>query len=144
MPKLPRPLLIAMLGLSVIFYRLFGNRVRVLGAPLLLLTTTGARSSKRRRTLLGWFADETDESWLVVASYAGSARHPAWYLNMARCPDEVWIEVGNRKLKVRPESLKGAEREATWRRIVSQSPGYGAYQHKTDREMPIIRLRPTE
>jgi deazaflavin-dependent oxidoreductase (nitroreductase family) len=140
-PRMPRPLMNAMMGLSVAFYRLLGGRVRVQGAKLLLLTTVGARSGKTRRTVLGWFPDG-DDSRLVVASNTGAASHPAWYFNMARNPDKVWIEVGKRKLKVRPESLKGAEREAAWRRIAAQSPGYAAYQEKTDREIPVIRLRP--
>src|SRR5436309_9872271 len=138
-PRMPRPVMNAVLGLSVGFYRLLGGRVRIRGARLLLLTTVGARSGKTRRTVLGWFPDG-DDAWLVVASNAGAARHPAWYLNMARNPDKVWIEVGKRKLEVRPESLKGAEREAAWRRIVAQSPGYAAYQEQTDREIPVIRL----
>lgn len=141
MPRLPRPLLNAMLGLTVMFYRLFGKRARVQGAPLLLLTTVGARSGKVRRTVLGWFPDD-GEGRLVVASFAGSARHPAWYFNMAKHPDQVWIEVGGRKVKVQAELLKGAEREAAWRGIAAQSPGYAAYQQQTDRELPVVRLRP--
>jgi deazaflavin-dependent oxidoreductase (nitroreductase family) len=140
-PKLPRPLLRAFIAINVAVYRLFGNRTRVMGARLLLLTTVGARTGQRRRATLGWFPDGED-AWLVIASAGGSARHPAWYTNMARNPDQVWIEVGKRQLRVRPESLQGAEREEVWRRIVAQSPGYGAYQQKTDRLIPVIRLRP--
>ncbi len=134
-PKLPRPLMNAMTSLSVAFFRLLGNRVRVMGADLLLLTTVGAKTGKTRRTLLGWFPDG-DKAWLVLASYAGAARHPAWYVNMARNPDKVWVEVGKRKRKVRPESLEGAERAEAWRRVAAQSPGYAAYQEKTDRRIP--------
>ncbi len=141
-PNLPRPLMNAMIGVSLIVHRLFGDRMRVMRRPILLLTTVGAKTGKSRRTLLGWFPD-ADDAWLVVASFAGSARHPAWYINMAGNPDKVWIEIGNRKLKVEPESLKGAEREEAWRRIVSLSPGYGAYQEKTDREIPVVRLKST-
>ncbi|MBI3971316.1 MAG: nitroreductase family deazaflavin-dependent oxidoreductase [Chloroflexi bacterium] len=68
-----------------------------MGAPLLLLTTVGAKTGKTRRTVLGWFPDG-DKSWLVVASYAGAARHPAWYFNLAKNPDKVWIEVGKREV----------------------------------------------
>jgi len=142
-PSLPRPLMTAMLGLMVAAYRLFGSRIRVMGRPLLLLITVGAKSGKRRETLLGWFPDG-DNGWLVVASYAGAAKHPAWYVNLARNPDQVWVEIGNRKLKVRPESLSGAEREEAWRRIVALSPGYGRYQDQTDREIPVVRLTPVD
>jgi deazaflavin-dependent oxidoreductase (nitroreductase family) len=113
--------------------------MHVQGAGQLLLTTMGAKSGQERRSPLGWFADGED-AWLIVASAAGSAKHPAWYLNMAKNPDKVWIDVGKRRLHVRPESLKGAEREEAWRRIVAQAPGYGAYRQKTDRVIPIVRL----
>ena len=129
-------------GLLVGLYRLLGGRgMRALGAPLLLLTTVGARSGKARVTPVAWFPDGSD-SWLVVASAAGAARHPAYYGNLARKPDQVWIEVGRRRLKVQPASLSGAQRDEAWRRIVSQSPGYQAYQDKTDRQIPVIRLTP--
>ena len=129
-------------GLFVGLYRLLGGRgMRALGAPLLLLTTVGARSGKARVTPVAWFPDGSD-SWLVVASAAGAARHPAYYGNMARKPDQVWIEVGRRRLKVQPASLSGARRDEAWRRIVSQSAGCQAYQDKTDRQIPVIRLTP--
>jgi deazaflavin-dependent oxidoreductase (nitroreductase family) len=117
--------------------------MRVQGRPLLLLTTVGAKSGRLRRTLLGRFPNR-DDIWLVVASGAGSAKHPAWYVNMARNPDKVWIEIGKRTLMVAPESLQGAERAEAWQRIVSLAPGYGAYQEQTDREIPVVRLRPAE
>jgi deazaflavin-dependent oxidoreductase (nitroreductase family) len=138
-PKMPRALTWLFVRLNVGFYRLFGNRMHVQGAGQLLLTTMGAKSGQGRRSPLGWFADGED-AWLIVASAAGSAKHPAWYLNMAKNPDKVWIDVGKRRLHVRPESLKGAEREEAWRRIVAQAPGYGAYRQKTDRVIPIVRL----
>ena len=142
-PKLPRPLLNAMTGLSVAFFRLLGSRVRVMGADLLLLTTVGAKTGRTRRTVLGWFPDG-DRAWLVLASYAGATSHPAWYLNMARNPYKIWVEVGKRRLKVRPESLEGTERVEAWRRIAAQSPGYAAYQEKTDRQIPVVRLTQAE
>lgn len=118
--------------------------MRVMGRPLLVLETVGARSGQARSAVLGWFPDTTEEGWLVVASYAGAARHPAWFLNMAGNPDRVWVDIGGRKVRVEPASLKGAERAEAWQRIVSLSPGYGGYQEKTDREIPIVRLRPVE
>ena len=142
-PRLPRPLMNALLGLSVFLYHRLGDRMRVMGRPVLLLSTLGAKSGKIRRTLLCWFPDSAN-SWLVVAAFAGSSKHPAWYVNMARNPDKVSIEMGKRKLTVEPQSLKGAERAEAWRQIVSLAPGYGRYQEKTDRELPVIRLRAAE
>jgi len=140
LPNIPGPLLKAAIWLSVAAFRLFGQRMRIMGRPLLLLTTVGARSGQQRGTPLCWFPGG-DDAWLVVASGAGSARHPAWYINMAKNPDQVWIEVGGRKLKVQPRSLKGTEREEAWKQIVALAPGFGDYKRKTDRETPVIRLK---
>ena len=54
----------------------------------------------------------------------------------------MWVQLsnGSRQLKVRPETLTGEERAAMWRRIVAVSPGYAAYETKTDRQIPLVRL----
>lgn len=80
----------------------------------------------------------------MVGSAGGSARHPGWYFNLAKNPDQVGSTVGRRKLRVRPESLRGVERGEAWNRVVSMAPGYGLYQLKTDREIPILRLTPLD
>jgi deazaflavin-dependent oxidoreductase (nitroreductase family) len=130
--------------MNVVFFRLLGRRVRVQGRPLLLLGTVGGRTGRRRQTTLGWFPDEDPalRAWLVVASAAGAAAHPAWYLNLARRPDDVTIEVDGERVPVRAESLHDAERERAWARVVKLAPGYGKYARDTDREMPIVRLVP--
>ena len=87
---------------------------------------------------LNWYCRR---SWLVVASNAGSASHPSWYLNLARRP-ECAIEVGRERIEVRAEALQGEERERAWKRVVSLAPGYGKYATDTDREIPIVRLTP--
>lgn len=107
--------------------------------PVVLLTTKGAKSGLERITALGGFPDGED-AWLVVASMAGWAHHPAWFFNMLRNPDDLWLEVGKRKVKVRGRSLLGAERTAALQRIAAISPRYGKYQEQTDREIPIVRL----
>ena len=66
--------------------------------------------------LLGGFPDG-DDTWLVVASKGGSPSHPAWFINLAKHPDQVWLEVGNRKLRVAVESLTGAQREGALARV---------------------------
>jgi deazaflavin-dependent oxidoreductase (nitroreductase family) len=139
--NLPRPVAQAAIRLNVAFFRRLGNRVRVQGLPLLLLTTLGARSGQRRHTVLGGF-DQGNGAWLIVASAAGSARHPAWYYNLAKHPDDATIEIAGRTTRVRAASLHGAEREAAWRQVVARAPGYASYARKTDREIPIIRLAP--
>jgi len=112
---------------------------------LLLLTTRGARSGKLHTVPVAWFPDEeAPAGWLVVASYAGAAPHPAWYLNMARNPDQVWIDVSGRRFKVAPTSLEGAERSRVWRRVVAAAPHVAEYARLTDREIPVVRLTRTD
>jgi deazaflavin-dependent oxidoreductase (nitroreductase family) len=107
--------------------------------PVILLTTKGAKSGAERIVALGGF-QEGDNSWLIVASKGGSKTHPAWLSNMIAHPDDIWLEVGKRKMKVHAESLRGAEREGAYGRIASQAKQYGEYPKKTDRVIPVIRL----
>ena len=114
---------------------------RMMGFPVLLLTTVGAKTGQERTQILGGFPDG-DEAWLVVASKGGAATHPAWFINLAKNPDKIWIEIGSRKLAVKAESLQGAAREEALARVAAVSPRYGEYQVKTDREIPVVRLTP--
>ena len=124
-----------------VMFRVAGRRMRIQGLPLLQLETIGAKSGARRFTNLGVFEDEgRTDSWLVVASAAGAAKHPAWYFNLARRPDEAWVTVDGKRMAVRAESLSGDERSRAWARIVATAPGYGKYTVDTDREIPVVRL----
>jgi deazaflavin-dependent oxidoreductase (nitroreductase family) len=112
---------------------------RMTKLPLVLLTTKGAASGLERTVSVNGFADG-DDDWLIVASHGGSARHPAWFKNMVKHPDDIWLEVGSRKMKVRGDSLTGKEREGAFSRIANVTNAYAGYQTKTDREIPIVRL----
>lgn len=113
----------------------------MMGFPIVLLTTIGARTGQERTHVLGGFADG-DDAWLIVASKGGAATHPAWFVNLAKRPDQVWLEVGKRKFRAHVESLQGDEREAALERVAKVAPRYGEYQRKTDREIPVVRLTP--
>ena len=141
-PKMAPWMLAVFHFMNVGMFRLLGGRMRIQGRPLLLLTTLGGKTGKRRQTTLGWFPDDPDraDAWLVVASAAGAATHPAWYVNLARRPGDASIDVGGRHFAVDPRSLHGAERERAWARVVALAPGYGKYAVQTDREIPIVRL----
>lgn len=134
--KMPRALILGM-GLIPAVYRLVNGRG--LGATL-VLTTVGAKSGQKRDAHLTAFPE--GDGWLVVASKGGSATHPAWYINLARHPDEVWVQAGRRRTRVKAESLKGADRAKAWKRIVSTYSQYGDYEKRTDREIPVVRLTP--
>jgi deazaflavin-dependent oxidoreductase (nitroreductase family) len=142
--KLLRRVFEPMAKRSIESYRKSGgtNRMsRMMGFPVVLLTTKGAKSGLERTATLGGFADG-DDAWLVVASNMGAATHPAWFMNMVKNPDDIWLEVGKDKMKVRGESLEGAERDEAIKRIAAISARYGDYPKKTDRKIPVVRLTP--
>lgn len=141
MPRLPGPVMWLFTALNVAMFRLLGTRMRVAGLRLLLLITVGSKSGRLRRTTIGWMPDPAG-GWIVVASNAGSARHPGWFMNLARNPDQVWVEIDGQTHKAHAESLRGAEREEAWRRLVAQAPRYAKYQTMTDRRIPLVRLLP--
>jgi deazaflavin-dependent oxidoreductase (nitroreductase family) len=112
---------------------------RITKLPLVLVNTKGARSGLERTVSVNGFADG-DDAWLVVASNGGSPMHPAWFKNMVRHPDDIYLEVGSEKVKVRGDLLTGTEREGAFGRIAKITNSYAGYQTKTDREIPVVRL----
>jgi deazaflavin-dependent oxidoreductase (nitroreductase family) len=112
------------------------------GKGLLYITTVGARSGRQRTNPVARFEDGQG-GWYVVASAGGAARHPAWYHNLAAHPDQVWVQVGGMKRRVKVEQLSGDERSEVWEQVVvARVPNFGAYPQKTDREIPVLRLTP--
>lgn len=120
--------------------RIRRNGGKFMGMNALVLTTIGRKSGTERSTPVCWFP-ETDGSWLIVASAAGAPKNPAWYYNIAAHPDKVRIEVAGRTAAVTAEQLHGTERAGAWQRITAAAPRFAEYQRKTDREIPVIRLK---
>ncbi len=144
-PGFAKALMKAGSGLGNLIFNTMGDRMKMQGQPLVLLTTIGAKSGKQRKALLGRFDDtEHPGAWLVVGSYGGAARHPGWCHNLAANPDKAWATVDKQKTAVRADSVEGDDYRVAWDRIVSLAPGYGSYLQKTDRRIPIIRLTPVE
>jgi len=135
-------------GIAKQFLKLFNKfsagRIRKTGKfgelPSLVLTTVGSKSGQERKSPLAYFPADGG-GWLIVASFAGAAKNPSWYYNLAAHPDQVSIEFSGQTESVVAEQLQGAEREAEWRKISGSSRRFAEYQEKTDRELPIIRLR---
>ena len=107
--------------------------------PLGYLTTIGAKSGAERTVPLRLFTDGPD-SWLVVASLAGSPQNPAWLHNLRAHPDQVRLRVGAATFAVTPTTLPRAERDEVWERIVTEAPDFANYQRSTDRIIPVVRL----
>jgi deazaflavin-dependent oxidoreductase (nitroreductase family) len=107
------------------------------GRPLLLLTTTGARTGRQHTTPMMVVRDE--DRLLVIASNAGAPKHPDWYRNLRAQPD-VTVEVGTETFPATAVVLEGAERERVWQRIVARYPFFAEHQAKVTRQIPVIAL----
>ena len=120
-------------------YRRSGGRVggRLLGLPMLLLTTTGRRSGQPHTTALTYLTD--DVHYAVVASNGGARQHPAWLHNLRAFP-HAQIQVGSLVYGVHAREAVGAERERLWNRMVQLYAGYRGYQARTTRQIPVLVL----
>jgi deazaflavin-dependent oxidoreductase (nitroreductase family) len=108
--------------------------------PVLMLTTTGRRSGKQRRTMLTSPVQE-GRRIVLVASYGGDDRHPTWFLNLRDNPD-VQLTMGGRTSPMRARIASAEEKAELWPRIVQAYSGYGGYQRRTDRDIPVVILEP--
>lgn len=123
-------------------FRASHGRIASFGdAPLLLLTTTGARSGQRRTTPMMYLADEHDSNGVYVfASYAGADQNPAWFHNVAAHPDDIEVELGDDRHRGTAEVLPDPLRAEVYATQASRYPGFAGYQEKTSRPIPVIAL----
>jgi deazaflavin-dependent oxidoreductase (nitroreductase family) len=124
-------------------FRATAGRVggRIVGSPVLLLNTTGRKTGRRRTTPLIYLRD--GDRYVAVASNGGTSEHPAWWLNLKDDPHTT-VEVGAREVRVRAEEVFGGEKARLWSELVEMYPSYEDYQNKTDREIPVVVLHPTD
>jgi deazaflavin-dependent oxidoreductase (nitroreductase family) len=106
---------------------------------MIILHTIGARSGRVHETPLVYFQEEEGGDLIVIASAAGAPRHPAWYHNLLTNP-QFDVEVGTSTFPVKATVLEGEERATVWDTIVAERPGFGEYQEKTTRVIPVVRL----
>ena len=108
-----------------------------IGAPTLLLSTTGAKSGLTRVSPLLYTRD--GDRILVIGSNFGQAHHPAWTANLRAHPDAA-VTIGGTEIPVRARELTGAERAAAVDRFIALTPAYAAYQQRTDRDLRVFAL----
>jgi deazaflavin-dependent oxidoreductase (nitroreductase family) len=120
-------------------FRTHGGRVSGAfeGTPILLLTSTGARSGEQRTAPVAYLRD--GERLIVFASKAGAPENPAWYHNVTADP-QVTVEVGNETLSMRAQELHGEERDLLFAQQVQALPQFGEYAKRTVRTIPVIAL----
>jgi deazaflavin-dependent oxidoreductase (nitroreductase family) len=108
------------------------------GAPMLLLTTTGAKTGRRLTSPLVYSKDGDDI--IVIASKAGAPTNPDWFHNLKANP-EVTVEVGTDEFEARAEITEGDERQRLFDAQAELMPNFKEYEAGTDRVIPVVRLR---
>jgi deazaflavin-dependent oxidoreductase (nitroreductase family) len=107
------------------------------GRPLLLLHTTGAKSGQPRLAPLAYF--EIDGKLIIIGSKAGADTNPDWVHNVRANP-QAHIEIGTDAYDVVASELSLDERNELYPKVVEVSPGFGEYQAKTSRVIPLFEL----
>ena len=120
-------------------FRANGGRVggQFAGAPLLLLTTTGAKTGRPHTTPVAYTRD--GDRLIVFASFAGSPRNPAWYHNLVAHPTAT-VELGSETFGVRAEVTTGEERDRLFAERADRVPQLADYQRRTTRPIPVVGL----
>ena len=141
-----RPLLVRLathyLGaLHRVLYRLSGGRIgsHIWGLPIVLLTTTGRVSGRQRTVPLCTL--RKGESFVVIGSYGGLDRAPAWWLNLQREP-RATVRIGSATRNVVAREAEAEERAQLWAEVTSIAPGYLGYERRTARRIPVVVLEP--
>jgi deazaflavin-dependent oxidoreductase (nitroreductase family) len=107
------------------------------GTTTLILTTTGRKSGKERRSPLIY--QQHGDDYLVVASKGGADAPPDWYLNLVAHP-EVKVQVKGDKFTARARTATPEEKPEMWEIMAKTWPAYNEYQQKTTREIPVVVL----
>jgi F420H(2)-dependent quinone reductase len=129
----------AITSTHVALYRASGGRLgrKLQGVPCLLLEHVGRKSGKKRTTPLMYAPDGDD--LVLVASFGGAPKHPAWYLNLTANP-ETSVQVGSERRRVRAVEVDGEERARLWKKAAAAYPPYDVYQTRTERRIPVVKL----
>lgn len=123
-------------------FRESGGRISSFGdAPVLLLTTTGAKSGQPRTSPMMYLADENDTDRVYVfASAAGADTNPAWFHNINAHPNRLRVEIGQDAMTADADVLSGTRREQVYAEQVSRYPTFAEYQEMTTRPIPVVAL----
>ena len=120
-------------------FRSSGGKVggQFAGAPMIIITHTGAKSGKLYASPLVYSKD--GDRFVIIASKAGAPQNPSWYHNLVAHP-EVTVEIGTEKFKARVTEAKGAERDRLFAAQAKLMPQFNEYQKKTNRKIPVLVL----
>jgi deazaflavin-dependent oxidoreductase (nitroreductase family) len=111
------------------------------GMHHVLLRTVGRRTGAEHKVALPFWREASGHR-IVVASFAGAAKDPSWFLNLSdrTVNPEVLVRVQGGLFWADAQILRGSEYETTWDALVADRPHYEDYKAKTDRRIPLVRL----
>jgi len=110
-------------------------------AGFLKLTTTGRKSGKSRMVDLIYIRDGS--AYVLTASNRGKPRHPGWFFNVRSNP-QVTIGVHGRQRRAVAEVAGPEKRRALWAQLLEIAPFYAGYEKRTQREIPMVLVRPVD
>lgn len=113
------------------------------GMPVVELTTTGRQSGRPRTTMLT-SPHQENSTVVIVASAGGNDHHPAWYLNILKNSDVIVSIGGKPAQQMTAVTASPDERARLWPIITKDHKNYAGYQRKTQRQIPVVLLRPSD
>jgi deazaflavin-dependent oxidoreductase (nitroreductase family) len=129
--------------LSLIVYNLTGGRIQMNSATdpvgVLELTTKGRKSGQLRKVSLVYI--KSGSAYVVSGSNAGRDQHPAWFFNLRSDP-QVLVRIKKQQISAVAEIVGPEHRRALWEQLVTASPMFSRYEKLTQREIPMVLLRP--
>ena len=127
----------------VFLYNVSGGRIggKMDKVPVLLLTTTGRKTGKKRTLPLVYILDGS--AYVITASAGGADKNPGWFFNIRSNP-QATIQVKDKHIKVMAEIAGQEKKSELWARLVEVAPNFAGYQKRTSREIPMVILHPVE
>jgi F420H(2)-dependent quinone reductase len=111
------------------------------GLPVIILTTTGARTGKTRKNPI--MRVEQDGVYAAIASYAGGPQNPGWYYNLLAHPYAT-VQDGPQVRRVRAREVFDEEKQGWWAVADALNPNYARYRSTAGRDIPILALEPAD
>jgi deazaflavin-dependent oxidoreductase (nitroreductase family) len=126
------------------FFRISRGRTTlsawISGLPIIMLTTTGARSGQPHT--LPVLALPDGDRLVVIASNFGRPSHPGWYYNLRAHPS-VMITWKGSSIEMRARELVGDERQRYVDLGLQAYPWWEPYHRRAaPRLIPVIMLEP--
>jgi F420H(2)-dependent quinone reductase len=127
----------------VFLYNVSGGRIggKMGKLPILLLTTTGRKTGKKRTLPLTYIMDGS--AYVITASAGGADKHPGWFFNIRSNPQAI-IHVKDKHIRVTAEIAGQEKKSELWARLVEVAPNFAGYQKRSSREIPMVILHPVE